>query len=139
MVLMENFSLQQTANNNENDTNNDSALVLPEDHEKDVSQPLLKTISIEEYKNLMQLMIQVKKYEETIEQMGQEIKLKDAQLKCLRNTFEEGQCIKVCHLSNVSIRKIVHTRRHQLFHLIVHSYLLNSIKFNRFHDRNKDK
>lgn len=131
---MENISLQQSGNNNDNGAvcdddlnktshNNDLALDQLEDQEKVETEPNLKTITIEEYKNLMQLMLQVKKNEETIKKMEEIIKLKDAQLKNLRSTLEEGQSIQVCHLSNVSIQAngSKYIRPHQLlFYLIVH-------------------
>lgn len=110
MVLSEIFSLQHPDDSNDNglvindETShfNDLNLVLLEDQEEVASEPQLKTITIEEYKKLMELMLKVNKYEETIKKMEDKIKLKDVQIKTLRDTLETKQCIRVGHLSDVS-------------------------------------
>lgn len=75
------------------------------EQQNEIPPEQFKTITIEEYKKLMQLMLQVKKHEDTIKQMEEKIRLKDVQIKKLRISLDEKQCIRVGHLSNVSKSK----------------------------------
>lgn len=85
-----------------NDNGLDNGLDVFLEHQDEIPLQQFKTITIEEYKKLMQLMLQVKKNDDTIKQMEAKIELKDAQIKKLRISLDEKQSIKVDHLSNVS-------------------------------------
>lgn len=66
------------------------------------SQP--KTITLKEYTALMQLNIEVMKCKDIIDRMDKEIKTKDEQIKHLKNKLDQGKCVNVSHLSEVSIQ-----------------------------------
>lgn len=85
-----------------NDNGPDNGFNVLLEHQDEILLQQFKTITIEEYKKLMQLMLQVKKNEDTIKQMEAKIELKDAQIKKLRISLDEKQSIRVDHLSNVS-------------------------------------
>lgn len=73
-----------------------------EDDEEDMQ---MRTISLQEYKILMDLMVQVKKQQNSIEKMTSELKSKDKQLKEHQQAHqkEQAKCINVSNLSAVSI------------------------------------
>lgn len=63
-----------------------------------------KTISLQEYKILMNLIPKVQKLQNTINEMAEKIKSRDSQLEILRQAHrkEQNKCINVSNLSNVS-------------------------------------
>lgn len=65
-------------------------------------EPQWKTISMEEYKRLVQLIPDVEKYRNSAEQKEKIIKSKDSQLKELQRSLKRNW-INVSHLSDVSI------------------------------------
>lgn len=71
--------------------------------EGSLSQAESKTISMQHYKNLMQLIPKVKRMEDTIRRMEEDIASKDSQIEQLRNVNQckEKMCISTSHLSNV--------------------------------------
>lgn len=72
-------------------------------NEVDESEPQAKTLSIQEYKELMQLIPQVEKLKNTVKRMESVIKSKDSKLKTLQSIHKDGKCVDLSKLSNVSI------------------------------------
>lgn len=74
-----------------------------DDDESSLRQTESKTISMQQYKIFMQLTLQVKKMENTIRQMDEDIASKDSQIEQLRraNQCNERMCIATSHLSIV--------------------------------------
>lgn len=65
-----------------------------------------ETISMQQYKESMQLVPQIQKMKDTIRRMKEDIESKDAQIEQLRlrcaNQCKEKMCISTSHLSTVS-------------------------------------
>lgn len=73
-----------------------------ENQEDIASEMQMKTITMKEYADLMKLKYQTKKYEDIIEMIRSKIKLKDAQIRGLKNILAQDKSINISHLSNVS-------------------------------------
>lgn len=83
---------------------NDLTLLLLEDQDNIAAESQMKTITLKEYTDIVQLIPQMIKCKDTIKRMEKIIKSKDAQLKQLKSTLDQGKCINVSHLSSVSKR-----------------------------------
>lgn len=90
----------------ESDSNDNLDYLFPnesyEDNEKELD---LKTISLEEYKMLMNLIPEVEKLRNSIKKITTVIQLKDQQLKKQRQAYqtEQTKSLNVSHLSSVSL------------------------------------
>lgn len=69
----------------------------------DEPESQMTTISTEQYIHLMQLIPQVEKLKDTINQMALKIKSKDSKLKELQRIYKDGKWVNLSKLSNVSI------------------------------------
>lgn len=73
-----------------------------DEYEEDQLESEWKTISLEEYKKLVDLIPKVEKYRNDAEKKEKIIKLKDSQLKELQRSLKQNW-INVSHLSAVSV------------------------------------
>lgn len=88
-------------------TSNDSSHgsnMFPDNDEDEEDDMQMKTISLQEYKTLMNLIPQVQKLENSIRKMSSVIQSKDSQLKNQREVqqMEQANYINVSNLSAVS-------------------------------------
>lgn len=119
MLHFNDFSPQtmpQTLNENDRNYNAsttdciDDELVhlFPDNYEDRELESQWKTISMEEYKRLVQLIPEVAKYRNSSEQKEKIIKSKDSQLKVLQRSLERNW-INISNLSDVSISALLLT------------------------------
>lgn len=76
--------------------------ILLDDFDEDESEIQMKTVSLEEYKRLVQLIPDVEKYRNAAQKKDEIIKLKDAQLKEIQKSLQLNW-INVSHLTTVSV------------------------------------
>lgn len=76
-----------------------------DDNEEEELRTQWKTISLEEYKKLVQLIPKMEKYRNAAEQKEKTIKLKDSQLKELHRSLKHNW-INVSNLSAVSVAMV---------------------------------
>lgn len=75
------------------------------DHKETEREPKWKTITLEEYKKVLQLIPEIEKYKKIVQKLEKQLQSKDSQLKELQESF---QCdsINVSNLSAVSVSSV---------------------------------
>lgn len=93
--------------NIESNFSSDGVLSVSKEQKSMDPAPQMKTITLEQYKVLMQLIPKVRKYEDDIRRLDNLIESKDAQMEELRNCYQRGK--KWIDISQLTTVNMLHT------------------------------